>query len=269
MVWTDLRADEHGFYRFLSAISVFTIGRRDARCNGCWRSTYSTMALLALPPAQEAIPRIGRSEAALSKITQARSAVVRNLTDERALLAEITALAGEVERLQATTSYRFSACRAYYELVLTRLTELREQRVDGYQRLSAFLDRRLGQPMRTCRVGRQSPGSVGGACRPRQQFVAHRVDVAFESQNQDLLQSMNRRAQLQLRLQATVEGLSVAAISYYVVGLIGSAAKALKVFIHSLQPDLVMGIAIPFVAAIVWRGVRHVRRIANRDEKTD
>jgi len=96
-----------------------------------------------------------------------------------------------------------------------------------------------------------------------------RVDVALESQNQDLLQSMNRRAQLQLRLQTTVEGLSVAAISYYVVGLIGDAAKALRVFVHSVEPELVMGIAIPFVVAVVWRGVRHVRRIANRDDKAE
>ena len=100
-------------------------------------------------------------------------------------------------------------------------------------------------------------------------YCAPVSNVALESQNQDLLQSMNRRAQLQLRLQTTVEGLSVAAISYYVVGLIGDAAKALKSFGLLLDPDLVMGVAIPFVVGIVWRGVRHVRRIATRDDKPD
>ncbi len=51
--------------------------------------------------------------------------------------------------------------------------------------------------------------------------------MALEAQNQTLLASMDRRARLQLRLQQTVEGLSVAAICYYVVGLaLGCAARA-------------------------------------------
>jgi uncharacterized membrane-anchored protein len=269
MVWTDLRFDENGFTRFL----LRDINLHDRQAGRSVQRlleihTYSTMALLALPLAQEAIPRIGRSEVALSKITQALG-VVRNLSDERALLAEITALAVDVERLQATTSYRFSACRAYYELVLTRVTELREQRVDGYQRLSVFLDRRLGPAMRTCESVRKRQEALGAHVVRASNLLRTRVDVALESQNQDLLQSMNRRAQLQLRLQATVEGLSVAAISYYVVGLIGDAAKALESFGLSPDPDLVMGVAIPFVVGIVWRGVRHVRRIAIRDNQPD
>ena len=50
-----------------------------------------------------------------------------------------------------------------------------------------------------------------------------RVDVERSAQNQALLERMDRRADLQLRLQHTVEGLSVVAISYYAVGLIGYA----------------------------------------------
>jgi uncharacterized membrane-anchored protein len=269
MMWTDLRADENGFSRFL----LRDINLHDRQAGRSVQRlleihTYGTMALLALPLAQEATPRIGRSEAALSDITRSLG-IVRNLADERALLSEITALAGEVERLQASTSYRFSASRAYSELVLTRLTELREQRVDGYQRLSTFLDRRLGPAMRTCESIRKRQEALAAHVARASNLLRTRVDVALESQNQDLLQSMNRRAQLQLRLQTTVEGLSVAAISYYVVGLIGDAAKALKSFGLLLDPELVMGVAIPFVVGIVWRGVRHVRRIADRDDKPE
>jgi uncharacterized membrane-anchored protein len=269
MMWTDLRADENGFCRFL-------IRDIDLHSRQAGRSvqrlleihTYTGMALLALPVAQEATPRIGRSEATLTDITRSLG-IVRNLADERSLLAEITALAGEVERLHATTGYRFSASRAYYDLVQTRLTELREQRVEDYQRLSTFLNRRLGPAMRTCESIRKRQDALAAHVARASNLLRTRVDVALESQNQDLLQSMNRRAQLQLRLQTTVEGLSVAAISYYVVGLMGDAAKALKFFVVSLDPDLVMGIAIPFVVGIVWRGVRHVRRIADRDDRPD
>jgi uncharacterized membrane-anchored protein len=123
--------------------------------------------------------------------------------------------------------------------------------------------------MRTCESIRKRQEELAAHVARASNLLRTRVDVALESQNQDLLQSMNRRAQLQLRLQTTVEGLSVAAISYYVVGLIGDAAKALKPLGFFLDPEVVIAVAIPFVVGIVWRGVRHVRRIADRDDKPE
>jgi uncharacterized membrane-anchored protein len=268
MMWTDLRVDQDGFTRFL----VRDVDLHDRQAGRAVQRlleihTYSNMALLALPPAQDAGPQIARCDAALSDITR-RLGILREGVDERALLGEITALAGEVERLEAATNYRFGAARAYYELVLARLTELREQRVDGFQRLSVFLDRRLGPALRTCEATGARQGALAARVARASNLLRTRVDVALEAQNQDLLQSMNRRAQLQLRLQATVEGLSVAAISYYVVGLIGYVAKALKSTGLPLDADVVSGVAIPFVVGTVWYGVRHVRRIATRDGKT-
>jgi uncharacterized membrane-anchored protein len=71
---------------------------------------------------------------------------------------------------------------------------------------------------------------------------------------------MNRRAQLQLRLQQTVEGLSVAAVTYYVVGLVGYAAKGLKAGGLHVDPDIAIGVAIPIVAALIAIAVRRARR---------
>jgi uncharacterized membrane-anchored protein len=71
---------------------------------------------------------------------------------------------------------------------------------------------------------------------------------------------MNRRARLQLRLQSTVEGLSVAAVAYYVVGLVGHAADALSGAGLHVRPNLAMGISISIVAAVAGFGVHHIRR---------
>jgi uncharacterized membrane-anchored protein len=88
-----------------------------------------------------------------------------------------------------------------------------------------------------------------------------------ERQNRQLLASMDRRARLQLRLQETVEGLSIAAITYYVVGLVGYAAKALKAAGTPVDAELASGIAIPIVAVLAALGVRYVRRtIREADE---
>ena len=93
-------------------------------------------------------------------------------------------------------------------------------------------------------------------------LLSTRVDIARERQNQALLSSMNRRAKLQLRLQQTVEGLSVAAIVYYLAGLVGYVTKSLKAGGLKLEPDLMVGIAVPVLAALAILAVRRARRHA-------
>ena len=90
--------------------------------------------------------------------------------------------------------------------------------------------------------------------------VRTKVDVAVEKQNRDLLHSMNTRAKLQLRLQQTVEGLSVAAVSYYVVGLIGYVAKGAGAERFGLKDSTVTAMAVPIVLIVIWLLVRRIRR---------
>jgi len=71
---------------------------------------------------------------------------------------------------------------------------------------------------------------------------------------------MDRRAKQQLRLQQTVEGLSVAAILYYLVGLVGYAAKGLRDGGVPLEPDLIAGLAVPVLGAVVLWVMRRKRR---------
>ena len=47
------------------------------------------------------------------------------------------------------------------------------------------------------------------------------TEILIQEQNRNLLASMDRRAQAQLRLQQTVEYLSIIAGTYYGVGLVG------------------------------------------------
>lgn len=77
---------------------------------------------------------------------------------------------------------------------------------------------------------------------------------------------MDRRADLQLRLQETVEGLSVVVLSYYLVGLVSYAVKALSKLGLPLNPDLATGLAIPVVLVAVGLGMRRLRRHLARHE---
>jgi uncharacterized membrane-anchored protein len=128
----------------------------------------------------------------------------------------------------AANSFRFGASRAYYDLAKRRISELREERLTGVQTLEEFLDRRLAPAMATCSSVEKRLLDLSERVARASDLLRTRVDIAREQQNQTLLASMNRRARLQLRLQQTVEGLSIAAITYYVVGLVGYGAKAAK-----------------------------------------
>jgi uncharacterized membrane-anchored protein len=169
-------------------------------------------------------------------------------------------LAGEVESGIAASQFRFGACEAYHGLVLRRIAELRETRIAGLQTIDEFMSRRLAPAAATCANVAQRLKGLADRIGQASALLATRVGIARERQNQVLLASMDRRARLQLRLQQTVEGLSVAAIAYYAAGLVGYLAKALQHAGLRIEPDVVVGVTIPLVAAAMLWSLRRMRR---------
>ncbi len=226
--------------------------------------TYRALALLALPVARRYGRDLIKAGDRLSEMT-GRMAAMAGLEDERRLLAELTNHSAEVERIAAAASYRFGAARAYYALVRRRVEELREVRFEGLQTIDDFLERRLAPAMRTCEATAERLDTLSGRLSRAGDLLRTRVDVKLESQNSALLHSMDRRARLQLRLQQTVEGLSVAAISYYLVGLISYALKAGKSAGLALNPELLTGLSVPLVVGVLAAGVWRLRRGLKRE----
>jgi uncharacterized membrane-anchored protein len=221
---------------------------------------YRMMALLALPIARRQSPRIQEIETALATLTDG---IARDEGHDETLLHELTRLAAEVESGLAASQFRFSACRAYFELVTRRIAELRESRLPGVQTIDEFMARRFTPAVATCNTVSQRMHDLSERVAQASSLLATRVSIAREKQSQALLTSMDRRAKLQLRLQQTVEGLSVAAICYYVAGLVGYVAKALKAAGLRIDPDLAVGLSIPVVAVALLMAMRRVhRRIA-------
>jgi uncharacterized membrane-anchored protein len=264
MALTDWRIHRDGFGRLLVYDRGMTLrqsGRLMQRLLEI--DTYRIMALLALPVARELTPFLGQCERDLVEITSRMQQAGEE--DEPRLLDRLTRLEAEIEGRHSDTLYRFSAATAYYDLVEQRIEELREQRIEGLQTFQEFNDRRLAPAMATCRSVFDRQAALSERVARATVLLNTRVDVTRERQNQALLKSMDRRANLQLRLQQTVEGLSVAAITYYIVGLAGYAAKAAKAAGWNVDPDIASGIAIPIVAALVWLGLLRFRKSLHRE----
>lgn len=219
---------------------------------------YRMLALLALPIARRQSPRIAAIEQSLAALTDS---IARDQGDDEALLHELTRLAAEVESGIAASQFRFGACEAYHGLVTRRIAELREVRLPpGFQTIDEFMGRRLTPAVATCATVSQRLRDLAERVAQASALLSTRVDIARERQNQKLLASMDLRAKQQLRLQQTVEGLSVAAIVYYVAGLVGYGAKALHAAGLNVEPDVAIGVAIPLAAMLVIWVVRRARR---------
>jgi uncharacterized membrane-anchored protein len=264
MALTDFQVRADGFTRFLVEDAGMTprqAGRTVQRLVEI--DAYRLMALLALPVARQLAPALTKSERELSEITAAL--VHANQPDEPLLLERLTGLQAEIESRQTANLFRFSAAGAYYELVQRRISELREERLPGLQTFQEFTERRLAPAMNTCKTAATRQDSLSERVARVTQLLSTRVDITRERQNQALLASMNRRARLQLRLQQTVEGLSIAAVTYYIVSLIAEAARALHAAGVKLEPDLVAGLSIPVVAILIALGVRRIHKLVSHE----
>lgn len=272
-VVTDFKADPSGYVRILvrdRGLGTEAAGALVQRLLEI--ETYRTLALLGLPEAQRLVPAISRIERRLAdaagEMTRTEGLVANNK-----LLDELVALAAELEAGATAALFRFGASRAYMDIVRLRLAAIREMAIPGFPTWQQFLERRLAPAMRTCFAVEERQEKVAQKLANAADLLRTRVDVELEQQNRDLLSTMNERTRLQLRLQQTVEGLSVAAISYYVVSLIGHLFEGIhesgideRLLGFHIDVGLVTAIAVPLTLLGVWSVVRRIRQTHAHDD---
>lgn len=264
-VVTDFKIVD-GFSRFTVINETLTprqVGRAVQRLLEI--ETYRIIALLAFPVAKAVGRLLSKAEDELAELVREMGRTDTS-DDERGVLVRLTRLAADIEESVAMTTFRFGAGAAYYSLVRHRIDELREVRVTGFPTISEFMERRLAPAISTCATIARRQDDLSGRIARNSQLLRTRVEVELERQNQELLAQMNRRAKLQLRLQETVEGLSVVAITYYGSQLVNYLAKGVSEQIHPVTPEILTAAAIPLIATLVFLGARRMRRAVAAEE---
>jgi len=254
MVTSDFRLHDDGYGRLLVRDRGL---ERDEPAQLILRlqelGNYRNMALLGLPLAQRLTPAVSALETRLADLTHD---VSERMSEDDKLLDELTYLSAELARLLAETRYRMNATQAYGQISTDRLASLAIGAVRGYQTLADFTERRLVPALRTCESFSARLADLSQRAAWTSELLRTRIDIALAKQNRDLLTSMDNRTHLQLRLQQTVEGLSVVAISYYTVGLANYLFGAMP----GVRHDIAMGVTVPVVIVAVWLAVRRLRR---------
>jgi uncharacterized membrane-anchored protein len=254
----DFRIDPAGHTRFAVFVRDGTGPRRIGRIvqRLCEIETYKTVSMLGLARARALSPEIGRADQSLNHLVDDMAA---GAARPDAVLKDLLAVSAALENLIAKSTFRFGATEAYEAIVNQRIAVLREERFDGRQSLAEFMTRRFDPSMRTVKSTERRLAALAVAAERAGELLRTQVDVERSAQNQKLLESMDRRADLQLRLQRTVEGLSVVAISYYAVGLIALLLAPLAEGLDVSKSLLTAAVTLPVVIA-VWLLVRRIRK---------
>ncbi|MCC1492590.1 DUF3422 family protein [Cognatishimia sp. F0-27] len=258
----DFRIDPAGHQRF----GVFTkpgigkrrVGRIVQRL--CEIETYKTMSMLGFSRVREIGPRMSEIDAELSRLMEAMTS---GAGPEEETLKSLLTTSAELESLSAQTSFRLGATGAYEAIVAQRIQVLREERFQGRQNFAEFMMRRYDPAMRTVKATERRLGTMADRAMRAGDLLRTRVEVQRSAQNQQLLESMNQRADMQLRLQRTVEGLSVVAISYYAVSLAGYVLYPIADAIGLSKEMMTALVALP-VVGVVWLMIRRIRHAVER-----
>jgi len=254
----DFQIDPAGLMRFAVFVKPGTGTRRVGRIvqRLCEIETYRAMSMLGLGRARELTGRLNALDPQLAGLVTALS------DDHRAAeatLHELLTISAELESLATRMSFRFGATGAYEAIANQRIEVLREARLQGRQTFGEFMRRRYDPAMRTVKSAERRLEQMAERAQRAGELLRTRVDVERSAQNQKLLESMDRRADLQLRLQHTVEGLSVVAISYYAVSLASYALLPFAEALHLPKSALTAGL-VPLVILAVWFMLRRIKK---------
>lgn len=255
----DFQIDPAGQMRFAVFIKPGTGKRRVGRIvqRLCEIETYRAMSMLGLGRARELGARLNTLDPQLSALVGAMADSRKAAETE---LHDLLSISAELESLSVQHSFRFGATGAYEAIVDQRIEVLREVRFDGRQTFGEFMMRRYDPAMRTVKSAERRLELMSTRAERAGELLRTRVDVERSAQNQKLLESMDRRADLQLRLQKTVEGLSVVAISYYAVQLAGYFLGPIVESMWEIPGYALDVVLVPAVILGVWIMLRRLRK---------
>lgn len=269
---TDFAVDPFGFTRLMvttSGIGALETGRLLQRVLEI--ETYRTMALLGLPEARRAGPQLQAMEREISDITQSLSQT-QDMRTSRDLLKRSSDLLAQSEALSTRTAFRFGASRAYQAIVKNRLALIQEAKESHYTTISAFFSARLDPAIETCNAFEARQARLAAQVERAIDLMRTGITFELEQQNRDLLDDMNRRARLQMRLQKLVGGLSIAALSYYAAGLSVYFFKGVKdagLLPFGLTGEEAGAAALPLVILGAWAFWQRVKRLSAKAQEEE
>lgn len=260
---TDFLPDKDGFTRIEFAGAGIADVRRGVIARYLLEiETFRSLALLALPVAQDVGQRVDNVERGLENILKRLNRETDSqIIDE--LLSELNKLSMETTHLHGETNTLFAASYSYDQLVRHRLGLLEEKRVTGHTNMARYLSNRMDPAMATCAALQNRLNALTDRLTRAIELLNTRVTIEIHKQNQDALNAISSTSVSQYKLQTTVEGLSTIAITYYALGVIGYVLAGLSMDALPSK-SIMLAIAAPFVLILTWLAMRRIRQLHDK-----
>ena len=266
-VWTTFRVDEWGQGRYVvraGSLGPGRLGRLIRRLVEI--ENYYHLILLPLEeyrthvgPLRELEDRIARRS---REVAAALAGPDAGVEVEHRWLVSLTGDLAELIQLAERMRYTFSSTESYYAILEERLRWLREQTGEGFQTLEEFLTARVGPAVRNYRNFSERSDALAAQITSMGNMLRTRVNLSLERQSLATMRAMDRRFELQLHLQFTVEGLSIIVLSYYLTGLTGYGLKALEAFWELPgRLDVWIAASVPFWLGLSYLFTRRVKKL--------
>lgn len=234
--------------------------------------TYQVLSLLGLSKVRDESDNLSILEKQITDITKSVSKTAKKNLEKKIItypdyqkdLNELSYVVAKIEEIASSTNYRLSATSAYYKLVEQRVKDLREERLDSFQTSNEFLSRRLQPAIRTCEAFSRRLESLAVRAQRADNLVRTQIEMGVQIQNKNLLESMEIRARAQLRLQETVESLSIVAITYYIIGLLSTLINPMSFKHVFINKEIFLAFCVPIILIIIWCIAKIVRKKINR-----
>lgn len=234
--------------------------------------TYQVLSLLGLPQVRQETSNLSNLEKQITEITKSVSKTAKKNLNKKSIaypdyqqdLNELSYVVAKIEEIDSSTNYRLSATIAYYKLVEQRIQDLREERLESFQTNYEFLSRRLQPAIRTTEAFSRRLESLATRAQRADNLVRTQIEMGVQIQNKNLLESMELRARAQLRLQETVESLSIVAITYYIVGLLSTLVDPINFDKFFISKTVFLALCVPIILILIWYIAKMVRKKINK-----
>ena len=234
--------------------------------------TYQVLSLLGLPQVRQETLNLSNLEKQITEITKSVSKTAKKNLNKKSIaypdyqkdLNELSYVVAKIEEIDSSSNYRLSATAAYYKLVEQRIQDLREERLESFQTNYEFLSRRLQPAIRTTEAFSRRLESLAIRAQRADNLVRTQIEMGVQIQNKNLLESMELRARAQLRLQETVESLSIVAITYYIVGLLSTLVDPINFDKFFISKTVFLALCVPIILVLIWYIAKMVRKKINK-----
>lgn len=256
-IWSTFQINRRGLTPYVVIDQGMTVGRMSRLIRRLAElDTYRMLAIRGLPVAKVLLEDIEEVEERLTSIVTDMRAAVSSENTNSLLLDRLMKLSARLAARRSETASLFGACRSYRGIVEQRIKSLNEQRIQGFQRCSVFLNERLVPAMRTCDIAAERLDTISSHILSALALVRTRIDVRVQEQNRAQLEAVNKQIRQQIQLQTSVERLSVIAISYYAAALIALLAKAAADQEIIQRPSVWVALSIPLVIALAYTAIK-------------